>query len=109
MTVFGDTNTKRIHGLADVTGSVTSLQLLNVELDGVGGSEDTLSEILKNREFVVLSYKPDSAGSFEMRAVIMFTSESLAQAVDGLAEASLSFVGAAPRGLAGNQVIFSYA
>lgn len=108
-TVFGDTNVHRIHGLFDLSGSITSLTLLNVELDGVGGSEKTLAELLKDREFVVLTYKPDSAGTFQMRAVVMFGSEALSQAVDGLAESTVSFMGVAPKGLIGTQVVLSYA
>lgn len=108
-TVFGDTDTHRIHGLFDLSGSITGLSLLNVELDGAGGAEKTLAELLNDREFVVLTYKPDNGGSFEMRAVVMFGSEALTQAVDGLAESTVSFMGVAPKGLTGNQVVLSYA
>ena len=108
VTVFGDTNVHRKAGLFDLSGSITGLSLLNVELDGSGGSEKTLQELLKDREFVVLSYQPDSAGTFEMRAVVMFSSEALSQAVDGLAESTVSFMGVAPKGLLGTQVVLSY-
>lgn len=108
-TVFGDTDTHRINGLFDVSGSVTGFNLLNVELDAPGTSEKTLAELLKDREFVVLTYKPDSAGTFEMRAVVMFSNESLSQAVDALVESTVSFMGVAPKGLLGTQVVLSYA
>jgi hypothetical protein len=108
-TVFGDTDTHRIHGLFDLSGSITSLTLLNVTLDAPGTSEKTLAELLNDRDFVVLTYKPDSAGTFEMRAVVMFSSQALSQAVDGLAESTISFMGVAPKGLTGNQVVLSYA
>jgi hypothetical protein len=108
-TVFGDTNVRRIYGLADLSGSISGFNLLQTPLDDPGTAEKTLAELLRDREFLVLSYKPDSTGTFEMRAVIMLTSEALAQAVDGLAESTLSFVGAAPKGLIGTQVILSYA
>lgn len=108
-TVFGDVSTHRINGLFDVSGSITGFNLLNVELDAPGTAEKTLAELLNDREFVVLTYKPDSGGSFEMRAVVMFSNESLSQAVDGLAESTVSFMGVAPKGLTGTQVVLSYA
>ena len=108
-TVFGDTNVHRINGLFDLSGSIGGFNLLNVELDAPGTSEKTLAELLNDREFVVLTYKPDSGGSFQMRAVVMFSSESLSQAVDGLAESTVSFMGVAPKGLLGTQVVLSYA
>ena len=107
-TVFGDTDVHRIQGLEDMSGSITSLSLLNVELDGTGGAEKTLAELLDDREYVVLCYKPDSAGNFEMRAVVQFSSEALSQAVDGLAESTVSFVGAAPKSATGVQVGLAY-
>jgi hypothetical protein len=107
-TIFGDTDVHRIQGLEDMSGSITSLSLLNVELDGTGGSEKTLSELLDDREYVVLCYKPDSSGTFEMRAVVKFSSEALTQAVDGLVEATVSFVGVAPKATTGVQVGLTY-
>ena len=108
-TIFGDTDVHRIQGLEDMSGSITSLSLLNVELDGTGGAEKKLIELLNDRDYVVLCYKPDSAGTFEMRAVVQFSSEALSQAVDGLAEATLTFVGAAPKSTTGVQVGLTYA
>jgi hypothetical protein len=108
-TVFGDVSTHRINGLFDLSGSVTGFNLLNVELDAPGTSEKTLAELLNDRDFVVLTYKPDSGGSFQVRAVVMFSNESLSQAVDGLVESTVSFMGVAPKGLAGTQVVLSYA
>jgi len=108
-TVFGDTSTHRINGLFDVSGSITGFNLLNVEIDAPATAEKTLAELLNDRDFVVLTYKPDSGGSFEMRAVVMFSNESLSQAVDGLVESTVTFMGVAPKGLLGNQVVLSYA
>lgn len=101
VTTFGDESVRRIYGLADVTGSVQSLSLLDTPLDGVGGTQKELRELLKDREFVVLSYQPHEENPFTQRAVVMFTAQALSSSVDDLVEASLEFAGAAPKVLGG--------
>lgn len=105
ITVFQDDHIQRMYGLADVEGSLTGLSLLNEE---IGTGEKTLREVLKDRDFIVLSYSPDSEQTFTQRAVIMFTNASLSAAVDGLVESTLDFQGAAPRDMTGEQVSVEY-
>lgn len=105
VTTFGDDYVRRIYGLADVSGSIQSLSVMN---DEIGEDEKTLRELIGDREFVVLSYRPDEDNSFVQRAVIMFSTRSLSMSVDDVQTASIDFVGANPRVLGGPQIGTEY-
>jgi len=107
VTVFGDTYTRRIYGLQDVSASVSGFNPTNLRLDGPTGTQATLKDLLRGRNTVVLCYKPDETGNQEFRAVLNFTSQSLSQPVDGLMESTLELVGAAPN-FRDSQVALSY-
>lgn len=103
VTVFGDTDIARIYGLQDIEATIEGYQTL---LDEVDAGEKSLSDVLEDRDFLVLVYQPDSDNDYEVRAVVMFTEQALSQAVDDLMGSTISMAGAAPRSTFDNQVVF---
>lgn len=104
-TVFMDEDEQKIYGLGDVNGSITSLDIF---YNPIGSGESSLRQIVQDREFVILSYKPHVEEAYEIRAVIMFDTLTLEQAVDSIVEGTVSFVGAGPRSLGGAQVVMEF-
>jgi len=105
-TAFGDTNVSRIYGLSEVSGDLSAFVLLDQPMDGDGGTEDSVRDLLAGRKFIVLSYQPNSDVEYYERAVVMLTSAALEMSVDAVQGASVSFVSASPKSLGNSQVIF---
>lgn len=95
-TTFGDAAMRRKAGLDDVSWDFSTYEVEELPIDGSGGSEATLEEILTGSSStdrtVVLSV--DINSNTQIRSAIQFESESVDTPVDGLAEVSMTAVGA---------------
>ena len=107
VTVFGDADRRRMYGLVRVEASVDSLSVFDAPLDHTETTpgEDTLGDIMDARNFFVVSYQPNEDDEARIRrAVMMFTSQAMAQTVEGVVTGNASMEGAAPGGFFGEQV-----
>lgn len=103
LTQYHDEGRRYDYGLQEFEASITQLDTDVDPLDGQGGSEDSVLDILGGRQ-VVVEYQPSglasvTSGARQGRVIrawsIMPTSEESSE-VDGRAEAALSFEGSLP-------------
>ena len=105
-TVFGDEDVQRIAGLQHVEASVQSLDIFTAPLDHAEDTpgEDTLGDLMDDRNLFVVSYQPDEDGDRVQRAVMMFASQAVSMSVTDIVQGDAAMEGAAPGDFFGNQV-----
>ena len=95
-TEFGDDAKKKLAGLADLSGSIGSLDDLLSDVDPGAGSLK-LVEMLSNATPKLIEIRPAASGD-KFRAWVLFESEEVAGAVDDLITSTLTYTGAAVQG-----------
>lgn len=108
-TTFADTDMARVRGLGDITISVSSLDFARTPIDGSGGSEDEVIQILGEGRLVVVSVQLTEDTERYIRAFSRLESVSLSSSVDGRVEGEFSFVGHQAGGASQSHTIFTRA
>jgi hypothetical protein len=88
-TVFGDTAMRRVQGLLDVSVSFEQYLVKETPIDGSGGSESSLHDIVTAGDSIVFSWDPDGNGNGLIRAFVKSSSESWSASPDSLATRTL--------------------
>lgn len=106
-TTFGDADMARVRGLGDITLSVSTLDFARTPIDGSGGSEDELIQVLGEGRVVVVSVQLNEDTERYIRAFTKLESVSISSSVDGRVEGELSFVGHQAVGAGQSHTIFT--
>jgi len=109
--VFQDEGTRRKRNRLDFEASVESLAQGQVPLDGSGGSEDAILDLILGATRTVYEFTPSGdEADFAIRAFVKLASQGVSVPGDDLVQANISMSGALPNSATADQIpkIFNY-
>jgi hypothetical protein len=109
--VFRDEGERRVGLRLDFSSTIESLAQGQVPLDGSGGTEDSILDLVLSATRTVLQVTPTgTASDFVLRSFVKIESDGISVPGDDLVSASISMQGALPDSATSNQTVnlFNY-